>query len=247
MTNKVLDALLQGVAAEAAKAPLTHERLARLIEVMKSAPEYDHFYRASYDGLQKLAEDDQRRSARVNAFGRLLVHPLDPLFAENRLDRRLIGNFFFFVRSLFGDQVDTMAEEAAQLAEELRAAEGGQLDWARFYAEPRAKRIYFSVMSRMIRAFRSFDARRDWTMKVMQHDPTAVGLSSNVYVERPFEGQALPFGNREFYLFFDGLIRPLVRLSPEDAKLFTEATGENATQAAGDFLAKLEEYRPAAA
>src|SRR3546814_13766509 len=102
--------------------------------------------------------------------------------------------------------------------------------------------MYFSVMSRMIRAFRSFDARRDWAMKVMQHDPTAVGLSSTVYIERPFEGQALPFGNREFYLFFDGLIRPLVRLSAEDAKLYKEATGENATQAAGDFLHKMEEY-----
>jgi hypothetical protein len=249
MTNKVLDALLQGVAAEAAKGALTHDRLAQLIEVMKTAPDYDHFYRASYDGLLKLNEDDQRRSARVNAFGRLLVHPLDPLFAENRLDRRLIGNFFFFVRSLFGDQVDTMAEEAAKIADELRTAEGsgGQLDWARFYADPRVKRIYFSVMSRMIRAFRSFDARRDWAMKVMQHDPTAVGLSSTVYVERPFEGQALPFGNREFYLFFDGLVRPLVRLSPGDAKLFSEATGENATQVAGDFLSKLEEYRPAVA
>lgn len=248
MTNKVLDALLQGATSAAEKGALTKERLAQLIEVMKTAPDYDHFYRASYDGLQKVIEDDQKRGARVNAFGRLLVHPLDPLFAENRLDRRLIGNFFFFVRSLFGDQVDEMAEQAAEIADDLRmAAGGGQLDWARFYADPRVKRIYFLVMSRMIRAFRSFDARRDWAMKVMQHDPTAVGLSSNVYIERPFEGQALPFGNREFYLFFDGLIRPLVRLSPEDAKLYAEATGENATQVAGDFLSKLEEYRPAAA
>lgn len=247
MTNKVLDALLQGAAAEAGKGPLSYDRLAQLVEVMKTAPDYDHFYRASYDGILKVTEDDQRRGARVNAFGRLLVHPLDPLFAENRLDRRLIGNFFFFVRSLFGDEVEAMAEQAAEIADELRGPDGGQLDWARFYADPRAKRMYFSVMSRMIRAFRSFDARRDWAMKVMQHDPTAVGLSSTVYIERPFEGQALPFGNREFYLFFDGLIRPLVRLSPDDAKLYKEATGENATQTAGDFLTKLEEYRPAAA
>ena len=248
MTNKVLDALLKGVTTEAGKAPLSPDRLTQLIEVMKTAPDYDHFYRASYDGLLKVMEDDQKRGARVNAFGRLLVHPLDPLFAENRLDRRLIGNFFFFVRSLFGDEIETMAEQAAEVADELRnKAESGQFDWGRFYADPRAKRLYFSVMSRMIRAFRSFDARRDWAMKVMQHDPTAVGLSSNVYIERPFEGQALPFGDREFYLFFDGLIRPLVRLSAEDAKIYTEATGENATQVAGDFLAKLDEYRPAAA
>src|SRR3546814_3057611 len=83
-----------------------------------------------------------------------------------------------------------MAEQSAEIADELRGPEGGQLDWARFYADPRAKRMYFSVMSRMIRAFRSFDARRDWAMKVMQHDPTAVGLSSTVYIERPFEGRS---------------------------------------------------------
>jgi len=246
MANKVLDALMQGAAAQAQKGPLTYDLLAQLVEVMKTAPDYDHFYRASYDGVLKVMEDDQRRGARVNAFGRLLVHPLDTLFAENKLDRRLIGNFFFFVRSLFGDEVETMAEEAALVADELRG-DGGTLDWARFYADPRAKRLYFSVMGKVIRAFRSFDARRDWAMKVMQHDPTAVGLSSTVYVERPFEGQALPFGNREFYLFFDGLVRPLAGLSTGDARLFQEAAGEDASRLAGNFLAKLEEYRPVAA
>ncbi|WP_341703894.1 hypothetical protein [Ferrovibrio sp.] len=243
MVNKVLDAMLQGVVAQAKKGPLTPEQVARLIEAMKSAPDYDHFYRASYAALLKLDEDDQKRGARINAFGRLLVHPLDTLFAENKLDRRLIGNFFFFVRSLFGDEVDAMAEEAAAIADTLREADGN-LEWPRFYADTRVKQIYFRVIVRLMRAFRSFDARRDWTMKVMQHDPTAVGLSSTVYIERPFEGQPLPFGDREFYLFFSGLVRPLVKLSVEDAKLFQETTGEKALHVAGNFLERLDEYRP---
>src|SRR3546814_8316737 len=166
MANKVLDALLQGASAEAAKVPLSYDRLAQLVEVMKTAPDYDHFYRASYDGILKVMEDDQRRGARVNAFGRLLVHPLDPLFAENRLDRRLIGNFFFFVRSLFGDEVEAMAEQSAEIADELRGPDGGQLAWARFYADPRAKRMYFSVMSRLLSAFARFAARPDWAVQV---------------------------------------------------------------------------------
>ncbi|MCW0233178.1 MAG: hypothetical protein OJJ21_06225 [Ferrovibrio sp.] len=244
MANKLFDALLQGAEAEARKAPFSIEMLRQLVEAMKSAPDYDHYYRASYDSLMKVVEEDARRGARVNAFGRLLVHPLDPLFSEERLDRRLIGNYFFFVRSLFGDEVELMADEAATIAEEIRGQAGGNLDWASFYADPRVKRLYFRVIARVIRAFRIFETRRDWVMKVMQHDPTAVGLSSNVYIERPFEGQALPFGNREFFLFFDGLVRPLAQLSPADAELYRSATGEDPARTVGGFLAELEQYRP---
>jgi hypothetical protein len=244
MANKLFDALLKGVESESRRTPLTVDMLRQLIEAMKTSPDYDHYYRASYDGLMKVVEDDARRGARVNAFGRLLVHPLDTLFGDDRLDRRLIGNYFFFVRSLFGDEVDVMADEAANVAEEIRNRSGGNLDWANFYADPRAKQLYFRVVARVIRAFRVFESRRDWVMKVMQHDPTAVGLSSNVYIERPFEGQALPFGNREFYLFFDGLIRPLANLSPEDAALYRAATGDDPAKTVRGFLSELEEYRP---
>ncbi len=244
MANKLFDALLKGASMHG---NLTQESLKQLVEAMKTSPDYDHYYRASYDGLLKVIEEDNQRGARVNAFGRLLVHPLDVRFAEEKLDRRLIGNYFFFVRSLFGDDVEAMAEESAALAEEIRVASGGNLDWAAFYADPRAKVIFFKVMARVIRAFRVFESRRDWVMKVMQHDPTAVGLSSNVFVERSFDGQALPFGDREFYLFFDGLIRPILRLGKEDVKLFKEATGEDPHRIAAAFLEELEQYRPRAA
>lgn len=246
MANKLLDALLQGAEAESAKAPFTLDMLRQLVDAMKAAPDYDHYYRASYDSLMKVVEEDARRGARINAFGRLLVHPLDPLFSAEQLDRRLIGNYFFYVRSLFGDEVETMADEAASIAEEIRVTAGGNLDWVAFYADPRAKQLYFKVIARVIRSFRVFDTRRDWVMKVMQHDPTAVGLSSNVYIERPFEGQALPFGNREFFLFFEGLVRPLAQLGAEDAALYKAATGDEPTRAVGGFLAELERYRPLA-
>lgn len=247
MANKLFDALLQGAAMHAKGGALSLDALRQMVEAMKASPDYDHYYRASYDGLLQVIEEDQRRGARVNAFGRLLVHPLDQLFADERLDRRLIGNYFFFVRSLFGDEVDVMAEEAATIAEEIRAQGGGNLDWGTFYADPRAKQIFYKVVGRVIRAFRVFETRRDWVMKVMQHDPTAVGISSTVYLERPFEGHALPFGDREFYLFFDSLVRPIARLTQPDAKLFTEATGDDPARIAGNFLIELEQYRPVAA
>lgn len=248
MANKLLDALMKGVTMHAnGGETISLSALQQMIEAMKTSPDYDHYYRASYDGLLQVIDEDQRRGARVNAFGRLLVHPLDRLFVEEKLDRRLIGNYFFFVRSLFGDEVDVMAEEAAAIAEEVRLRGGGNLDWDAFYLDQRAKQIFFKVIARVIRAFRIFETRRDWVMKVMQHDPTAVGISSTVYVERPFEGQALPFGDREFYLFFDSLVRPISRLSKEDVKLFQDATGDDPIRLADNFLDELEQYRPKAA
>ncbi|WP_374631422.1 hypothetical protein [Ferrovibrio sp.] len=242
--NMVLDALLQAVREGYADKPLHPDDLARIVDATKASTDLDHFYRASFDELQRVAEDDSHRTTRINAFGRLVVHPLSDHFEAGRLDRRLIGNFFFFVRSLFGDRVEAFADEANAVAEEYRAR--GELEtWDAFYADPRMKRIYYQVMARVVRAFKVFEARRDWVMKVMQHDPTNTALSSTVYVQGNFDGEAMPFGPREFFLFFDSLIRPLRDLQGEDKALFVEVVGEEPVAMVGDFLMEMTRVKPA--
>ena len=86
MANKLFDALVQGAGMHGT---LSLDSLKQLVEAMKTSPDYDHYYRASYDGLLKVIEEDNQRGARVNAFGRLLVHPLDVRFAELRLEPAL--------------------------------------------------------------------------------------------------------------------------------------------------------------
>lgn len=245
MTNMVLDALLRGVREGYAQRPLAATDLERIVEATRNSTDLDHFYRASFDELMRLMAEEQNRKARVNAFGRLIVHPLEPLFESGELDRRVIGNFFFFVRSLFGEQLDEFAEQAATVAEELQIAGDKPFDWQRFYADPRMKRIYYTVMQRVVRAFRVFETRKDWVMKVMQHDPTTVSLSSTVYIERSFDGQPLPFGDAEFYKFFDYLVRPLGSLEGADKALFAEVTGEDPAAVFGGFLRELQRYKPA--
>jgi len=242
--NMVLDALLQAVREGYADKPLHPEDLSRIVEATKASTDLDHFYRASFDELQRVAEDDNHRNTRINAFGRLVVHPLSDHLEAGRLDRRVIGNFFFFIRSLFGDQIEQMADDANAVAEEYRA-QGELENWDAFYADPRMKRIYYKVMSRVVRAFKIFETRRDWVMKVMQHDPTNTSLSSTVYVERNFDGEAMPFGPREFFLFFDSLIRPLRDLQGDDKALFVEVVGEEPAAVFGDFLTELTRVKPA--
>lgn len=242
--NMVLDALLLAVREGYADKPLHLEDLTRIVEATKASTDLDHFYRASFDELQRVAEDDARRTTRINAFGRLVVHPLSEHFEAGRLDRRVIGNFFFFIRSLFGDRIEEFADTANAVAEEFRAK--GELEnWDGFYADPRMKRIYYEVMARVVRAFKIFETRRDWLMKVMQHDPTNTALSSTVYVERSFDGEAMPFGPREFYLFFDSLIRPLRDLQGENKALFMEVVGEDPAAVFGDFMMSLTKSKPA--
>jgi hypothetical protein len=243
-SNMVLDALMLAVGEGYTGKPLNLADLQRIVEATKESPELDHFYRASFEQLQKLLEDEKVQTSRTNAFGRLVVHPLEPHFEQGDLDRRVIGNFFFFIRSLFGDQTGEFAETAAQVAEELRAGEP-RGNWQPFYDDPRMKAIYYTVMARVVKAFRVFETRRDWVMKVMQHDPTSVALSSTVFVEKHFDGEALPFGNREFYLFFNSLIRPLRDLEGEDRALFVQNVGEEPAQVFGDFLLELTRYKPA--
>lgn len=241
--NMVLDALLQAVHEGYAERPISYAELHRIVEGTKTSADLDHFYRASFDEMQRVNDEEQRRKSRVNAFGRLVVHPLEPHFESGALDRRLIGNFFFFIRSLFGDQLDEFVEAANAALEEFKASNSLD-DWSGFYNDPRMKRIFYLVMARVVKSFRVFDARRDWVIKVMQHDPTSTALSSTVFVERHFDGQALPFGDREFHLFFESLIRPLRDLSGEDQKLFVEAVGEESKAVFGDFLGELARMKP---
>lgn len=247
MTNMVLDALISGVGEKFKGPDIPAAEVLRIVEATKNSSDLDHFYRASFAELIRLMEDENRHKSRTNAFGRLIVHPLSPLFERGVLDRRVIGNFFFFVRSLFGDQLEAFAEEAQAVAEELHGvgAIDDQADWDRFYADPRMRRIYFAVMARVMKSFRVFEQRKDWIVKIMQHDPSTVGLSSNVFVARQFDGEALPFGDREFYLFFDSLIRPLGGLSEADAGIFKEASGEEPRPLIQNFLAELDRLKPA--
>lgn len=242
-SNMVLDALLQAVGERFGGKPVNMADLQRIVDGTKESTDLDHFYRASYEQLMRLVEEEKRRYARTNAFGRLVVHPLQAHFEQGRLDRRLIGNFFFFIRSLFGDQVAEFTEAAALVAEELGVVGEEGESWDPFYADPRMKVIYYTVMVRVVRAFRIFESRRDWVLKVMQHDPTSVALSSNVFVEKSFDGEALPFGNREFFLFFDSLIRPLRDLQGDDLALFVETVGDEPGAVVGEFLRELSRLK----
>jgi len=244
MSNMVLDALLHALGESLASRPLNLADLQRIVEATKDSSDLDHFYRASYQQLERLQEEEKKRNIRTNAFGRLVVHPLSDLFEEGRLDRRVIGNFFFFIRSLFGDQVSEFAETCAQVAEELRAGDT-QEGWDAFYADPRMKAIYYTVIARVVKAFRAFEVRRDWVLKIMQHDPTSVGLATNVFIEKEFDGEPLPFGNREFYTFFDSLVRPLRDLQGADKQLFIDTVGEAPAEVFGDFMVNLARYKPA--
>jgi hypothetical protein len=81
--------------------------------------------------------ESQNQNRRINAFGRLVAHPLGDFFQSQRLDRTLLHNFFFFVQALVGEAENEWNAVCAQVLDEMREKTGDAFAWETYYSDPR--------------------------------------------------------------------------------------------------------------
>ncbi|MCA1940578.1 MAG: hypothetical protein LDL26_06225 [Caenispirillum bisanense] len=212
MTGQILDALVASVLAKAKGGTVDVATLRSVAEALKSNPEFDTFYGHAYEHLVEAIEKDSRIEMRRNALGRLMIHPLAPLFNDERLDRSILPNLFHFLQLSLGEQLEHYAEACADIVQMLKLEKGEDFEWDTFYAHPDARAIQAKVLWTIAKAFKNFDARREWFVKLMQYHPSSISLGAHMFipVPKPVGNEApAPFGRAEFCTLFQALFAPL--------------------------------------
>jgi hypothetical protein len=241
----MLDAFVATAQETAAKngGTVSAEEIGKIAEAMKLSGEMDNFYRAVFGQLVNTIVEAQHQNRRVNAFGRLVVHPLSDFFQSQQLDRGMLHNFFFFVHSLVGEEESAWNEICANIVDELREKLGETFTWDDYYEEPRAQAIFWQVLVKIAHAFKRFDTRREWLFRIMQHKQTSISLAPNKYVKVGDGLDVAQFSKADFLTVFDNLFGPVRHLSYEQALRFEQATGLEAKAAFAKFFADLAAYR----
>ena len=241
----MLDAFAKTAQESAAKngGKIDAADIARIGEAMKSSGEIENFYRAVFGQVVASIVEQQNQHRRINAFGRLVAHPLGDFFQSQRLDRALLHNFFFFVQALVGEVESDWNATCAAVLDEMRDKAGDAFAWETFYNDPRTQAIFWQVLVRIAQSFKRFDTRRDWFLRIMQHKQTSVSLAPNKYVQLGDGLDVAQFGKNEFLNLFDSLFAPVKRLTLQEVVRFEAATGLTPKAAFDRFFSDLDRYR----
>lgn len=239
-TNNVLDALLKAAEAAWKGHPNEMAALRDVITGLEASAQFDEFYRRAYGELLDVVEQEKMEQRRTNAFGRLMVHHLSPLFQAGTLNRDFLPNIFSFFHLVLGDDGGFYGEECLKLVADLKQSLGEDFTWDAYYDSPEAKIILWRTLTRIAASFKRWDLRKDWFVKLMQYTPTTVSLGSNSFVTREVDHEEPHvFGDRQFCAFFQALFLPLTEMNGNDEAAFKKEFGADPHHLIGPFLVHL--------
>lgn len=240
-TNVVLDAFLKAAENAVHGHAIGANVLRDIVENLKSSKDFEDFYRRAYREMMEIVENEKLELKRTNAFGRLVVHRLTPLFHDGILSRDILPNVFSFIHLVLGDEADLYGERCQEIVRSLKTDHGDEFTWDSFYDDDRCKVVLWHTLVRIAASFKRWELRKDWFIKLMLYQPTTVSLSSSTFVTREHDPTEDPrvFGEREFCQFFQALFEPLKQLPPQDDSLFKKEFGADPHHLIGPFLVNL--------
>ncbi len=170
------------------------------------------YYDLHADGCAAFFELVKTERKRTDFFGRAITESLEPLLDDpnSGFQRKNLPQFFAALRMMLGDDVYTdYKDRCTQVANELRA--GGEfVPLDAFYADARIHDIMERTLVAVARSFKRFDARKEWFLIVMNTDPHAVSLGSNMFVPKKTEEKLdHAFGDANFIRLFRTLLGPM--------------------------------------
>lgn len=240
-TNVVLDALVLAVEQAGHGQPLSMPLLENVVAELKASSNFNDFYHRSYREMMDIVESEKRELRRSDAFGRVVMHPLSPLFENGSLDRALVTNIFSFLHLVLGDEVGAYSKRCNDIVHSLKEDQRDEFTWDMFYEDPEAKLVLWHTLVHISASFKRYELRKDWFIKLMQYRPSTLSLASNAFVTREHDPNEEPlvFGEREFCMFFHALFDPLTELSPKDDVAFRKEFGTDPHHLIGGFLVNL--------
>jgi len=223
---KVVEAFVQAVDRQYAGASAGPDMLHKAAAAFSVSPLLAGMAEAAARNLPLDENDDP--------YQRLLVSPLAEIIQSGELSRDYLPNYFNFIHVVMGDAQATLAKGCAEIVAALRAQPFPPFSWDDFLDDPRAQVVLWSVLAKIAESFKRFEPRKDWLIKLMQHEHQAVSLSVSVFLlpKGKQEGASprRPFGDEDFELMFAALFGPLKRLSQEEQQAFKTAFGKTADE-----------------
>ncbi len=108
---------------------------------------------------------------RTNAYGRIMVQPLERLFDKKhrRFSERQLSNYFHMLVIVLGRATyERYHEEVAHLMRVEIRDHGDNFSWDEFYDHDKVVYIRLQTLAAIAHAFKNFDRRLSWLMEVME-------------------------------------------------------------------------------
>ena len=144
-------------------------------------------FRDSLDGIKTafleavesytLAREKNRiDQTRGNLFQRLMVKKFESQFIDEKalqdrpefLSRRMLPGFFIMVTMMFGEpKLADFERRTNKMIDQLRIAQGGQLEWDDVYKSSEARKITLLAEVEIAQHFREYEKRLEWMVAMV--------------------------------------------------------------------------------
>lgn len=169
---------------------------------------------------------------RTNAYGRIMVQPLERLFdrKHRRFSEKQLSNYFHMLSSILGR--NTFEEYHDQIAELMRSEirdHGSNFTWDHFYDHPTVIKCRLETLGKVAQAFEHFDQRMNWFLNVMESS-----------IRDPEDGAGtMQFTEHQAKDFLLAMFGEFINMSPEKSDQVEEVLPEKRRQNIAHLISKL--------
>jgi len=139
--------------------------------------EVEAFCHSARERCMSKAKLDLLIPPRTNAYGRVMVQPLECLFdkKERRFSEKQLSNYFHMLSSIIGrERYENYHDALAELMRNQIRAYGSKFTWEGFYSHPDVVQVRLETLGAIAQSFEHFEQRMNWFLNVMEaspHDP----------------------------------------------------------------------------
>jgi hypothetical protein len=128
----------------------------------------------------EMAPSRDKASSRNNPFRRMMVRPFETLLNGDPAPypRPLLTNYFDVLESAYGDKYAEYDRHSRALLQGMLVNHGHNLQWERFYSEPRVAQIMSHAVKRLVRYLETPGGQRSWLTAMSRPAPTGLRPSA---------------------------------------------------------------------
>jgi len=169
---------------------------------------------------------------RTNAYGRIMVQPLETLFDEKnrRFSEKQLANYFHMISAIIGRETyERYHDDMADLMRDEIRVKGSDFTWEEFYDHPEVIKCRLQTLGAIAQAFDHFEQRLIWFINVME--------GADPHVDE--EVSTLQFTRQQARAFLLALFGECVETSSKQKERIEQVLGERQRHCIAHLIGKL--------